>query len=173
MIRSFPPSIEFSGWDIVNRGVGVQRAAGLVLRFQTDVINLRPTAVLIEINQYNFRPNSSVYELQEYYSSMAQLASANGIIPILTTVNPPRRDSHVFENEEYSIVDSAALLSDWVRALSVQEAYSIADFNRAVSNSSGYIRADLSTGQTDLNSAGYDIISEEIRIILKEIENNL
>lgn len=173
MIHSFPASIDISGWDIVNRGVKGQRAAGLLLRFQADVVKLQPKAVLIEFNQYNFRPNSSVDELQEYYLSIAQLARSNNIVPILTTVNPPRRNFHVLEHEEYSIIDSTALFSNWVRALSVREEYPLADFARTVSDSCGFIRADLSTGQSDLNSAGYDLLSEEIRKALSGIEKIL
>ncbi|HOZ08344.1 MAG TPA: hypothetical protein PKW75_08660, partial [candidate division Zixibacteria bacterium] len=81
--RSFPR------WEAIDRGVAGQRLAGMLLRFQPDVLDLGPEAVVIEISSYNFRPEWPVRELEDYAESMADLARARGVAPIIGSVIPP------------------------------------------------------------------------------------
>lgn len=169
IIRYFPDSIPFPGWEVINRGVPAQRAAGLVLRFQSDVARLRPTAVLIEFSQYNFRPHITVDELREYYLSIIQLATSNDITPIVTTVIPPRRGYRVPDNEDYSVADSTGVFNEWIRELSIHENYPITDFASTVSDTDGYIRTALTERAIDLNIEAYNLIAGDIRLALRTI----
>ena len=68
--------IDTSGnFYFINRGLPNQRLAGFLLRFKPDVIDLKPKCVVIEVSSYNFRPQSSVKEIQDYVSTMAELAA--------------------------------------------------------------------------------------------------
>ena len=100
-----------------------QRAAGFLLRFQPDVLDLKPQFVVIEVSSYNFRPNTDVREIFDYVGTMAALARCHGIEPILTTCIPPRDDYEVDEHEDYIVADTAALYSGWVAELAGRHGY--------------------------------------------------
>ncbi len=162
----------FSGRETINRGVAGQRAAGFLLRFRPDVVDLKPRAVLIEISSYNFRPESTIYELKDYLISMSELARYHDIQPILTTVIPIRSDSANFGS--YKLTDSIASYNEWIRNYCFDNGIMMADFNRILSDDTGYLPDSLSTAAIDPNEGGYRLLSEEVLRVLAELdgENN-
>jgi len=157
----------FPEYETVNRGVSYQRVSGFLLRFRPDVIELHPGAVLIEISSYNFRPESSVKEIEDYAACMADLAKANGIEPYLTTIIPPCQDSA--DLGEYSIMDSLAAFNSWVKEYCGRNNLEFVDFNRAVAGSAGFLSPQFTSGAIDLNREGYRVISLAAREILGKI----
>lgn len=90
--REFQPGLFGESW--INRGVRGQGTIRLLARFRPDVIALRPRAVLIEggINDIIaadalMNPDAVASQIE----SMADLALAHGIVPILSTVPPVDR----------------------------------------------------------------------------------
>jgi len=148
----------FPDFETINRGIFGQRVSGFLLRFRPDVIDLYPRAVVIEVSSYNFRPESSVREIEEYTASMIDLARANGITPIPTTVIPPVKDSSVWGN--YYLVDSLGIYNRWLKDYCAGKDIDCADFNSALSDSGGYLPDGLAAGAIDLNEEGYKIISD-------------
>lgn len=160
----------FPEYETINRGVDGQRAAGFLLRFRPDVIELHPQAVIIEVSSYNFRPNTTAREMFDYVASMAELARCNGIEPILTTVIPPRAEYEVYEHENYRVADTAAMYSRWLRDYARTNGYHLADWAGAVADDNGFLRHDLSVDLVDLNDAGYAAISAATRVSLAGIK---
>jgi hypothetical protein len=160
----------FPQYEAINRGIERQQVAGLLLRFRQDVINLAPEAVVVEISSGNFASNSSADEILDYVASMADMARANGIKPILTTVFPPTADYQIFEQPEYSVKDTVALydrlLTDWAS----KNNYQLVDLCAAVTGPDGYLDPSLAAGRMDLNDAGYGRISERIAGALSALE---
>jgi len=81
----------FSKNNYCGRGIGGQTSAQMLLRFTTDVINLRPKVVVIMAgtndvahNTYWVEPNKVV----ENVVAMCNLAKANGIVPIISSIPP-------------------------------------------------------------------------------------
>jgi hypothetical protein len=167
VIEEWPLAEYFPGREVINRGFTGQRAAGFLLRFQPDVLNLRPQYVVIEVSSYNFRPNTRAREVFDYVCTMATLARCRGIEPILTTCIPPRDDFEVFEHEEYRVRDTAALYSGWLAEFAGKNGYLLADWRAAVTDQSGYLRHDLARTKVDLNPDGYRMIAESVRQALK------
>jgi len=158
----------FPDYETVNRGVDSQWVAGYLLRFRQDVIDLSPFAVVIEISSYNFRPNMTVTEIEDYAASMADLAVANGIVPIFATVIPPTSDYSVYELSDYHVRDTAAVFSAWLQSYTAQKGLPLADFRAAVVDADGYLRPDYAVTQVDLNDRGYDAISEALKQALEQ-----
>lgn len=162
VIEDWPLTPYFPGYETINRGVTGQRAAGFLLRFQPDVLNLNPEYVVIEVSSYNFRPNTRVREVFDYVATMAGLARCHGIQPILTTCIPPTDDFEVFEHEDYIVRDTAAVYTNLVTAFAEKNGYQLADWGGALADANGCLRHDLARTKVDLNPDGYRIMAAEV-----------
>lgn len=151
----------FPDYQAINRGVPGQRLAGMLLRFQPDVIALGPEVVLIEISSYNFREESSIAELFDYARAMAELAKYNGIEPILTTLIPHREGYQVYESD-YNVIDSIAIYGDMVKEYCAEQRIAWVDFNRLLANDGGYLREDLLENAVQPNDRGYSLMAGEV-----------
>lgn len=81
----------FPGLPYLNRGVSGQTTAQMLLRFRQDVIDLRPTAVLILAGTNDIAGNTGVATqamIEDNLRSMAELAKAHGIRVILASLLP-------------------------------------------------------------------------------------
>ncbi|MBU0985589.1 MAG: hypothetical protein KKA42_17085 [candidate division Zixibacteria bacterium] len=162
LAKSFPTR------EVINRGVDQQRVAGFLLRFQPDVIRLGPEAVVIEVSSYNFRPNSSIAEVCDYVASLADMATARGVVPVLCTVIPPTSDFTVFEHETYRVADSVAVYNHWLRERAAIDGWPLADIGALVADSTGYLNPELASTHVDLNNRGYSMVTDEVARVLDE-----
>lgn len=157
----------FPQWETVNRGIEGQRVAGFLLRFQSDVVALRPGVVVIEISSYNFRPQWEVAEIGEYAQSMADVARANGIVPVFGTVIPPRKGA--VDLGDYRIMDSLDVFNEWLRQGARRGEWRLVDFNRLLADEKGYLRKDLSMDGIDPNEEGYRVMGMALDSVLAEV----
>ena len=81
----------FSNHNYCGRGIGGQTSAQMLVRFTADVINLHPKAVVIMAgtndvahNDYWVDPEGVI----ENIVAMCNLAIANGIVPIISSIPP-------------------------------------------------------------------------------------
>ena len=75
----------------VNRGISGQTTSQMLVRFRQDVIDLRPRVVLILAGTNDIAENTGPIPIEKIAAnifSMAELARANGIEPILCSVLP-------------------------------------------------------------------------------------
>jgi len=163
--RSFPE------YEAINRGIYGQWAAGLLLRFKPDVIDLKPRAVVIEISSYNLRPQYSLREIEDYVISMVDLARANNITPILSTMIPLQKDAQI--NMEgltnFEIRDSILTYNSWLIDYCVRAGTHYVDFNKPLSDTNGNLSAKLSDGPIDPNPNGYKLMSSAVKSILDSL----
>ena len=153
-------------FEIVNRGIDGQRAAGLLLRFYQDVIRLRPEYVLIEISSYNLRPQWTIAEIEEYLRSMAELARFHQIKPILSTMVPLRSGADNYEG--YMVTDSLKKYNQDIRVYAAENEFLLLDMFELVADQSGNLAEELSSGPIDLNEAGYLRISSRLAGLLAD-----
>lgn len=81
----------FNENNYVNRGISGQTTSQMLLRFQQDVINLKPKTVIILAGINDIAENTGPISNDQIFaniSSMVELAQANGIIVILCSVLP-------------------------------------------------------------------------------------
>jgi len=150
----------FQSYEAINRGIIGQRFSGFLLRFKPDVLDLKPAAVVIEFSSYNFRPENSVEEFQDYTTCLADLARSNGIQPILCTVMPVRSDFDVEMEIPYSVNDSLSRYNDWLRNYCQEQNLGFVDFYDLLADDEGYLLEEFSSGQILLNQDGYELVSE-------------
>jgi hypothetical protein len=155
----------FGEWEPVNRGVDSQRVSGYLLRFMPDVVELAPRAVVVEISSYNFRPQWTLKEMQDYVVSMADVSRAHGVEPIMGTVIPPRREG----SSTPPIMDSLAFFNGWIRANAEAGRWRCADFNAVLADDAGYLRKELSADLIEPNAAGYEAMARAVRAVLERL----
>jgi len=75
----------------LGRGIGGQTSPQMLVRFREDVLNLKPQAVVIEAGTNDIAQNTGYISPEDTYGniiSMAELAEANGIKPIIGSILP-------------------------------------------------------------------------------------
>jgi lysophospholipase L1-like esterase len=81
----------FPGKPYVGRGIGGQTTPQMLVRFRQDVIALEPAAVVILAGTNDIAGNtgpSTLEMIQDNLASMAELAKANGIRVVLSSILP-------------------------------------------------------------------------------------
>lgn len=81
----------FSEHNYCGRGIGGQTSAQMLLRFTADVIDLHPKAVVIMAGTNDVAHNDYWVEPEKVVDNvvaMCQLARANGIVPIISSIPP-------------------------------------------------------------------------------------
>jgi lysophospholipase L1-like esterase len=81
----------FPGLPYVNRGISGQTTPQMLVRFRADVLDLRPDVVVILAGTNDIAGNTGPMELTEIadnIKSMAELALANGVMPVIASVLP-------------------------------------------------------------------------------------
>ncbi len=81
----------FKNRDYINRGIGGQTTPQMLLRFRPDVIDLKPKVVVILAGTNDIAGNTGYTSIETIVSnikSMAEIANANGIRVILSSVLP-------------------------------------------------------------------------------------
>lgn len=87
---SLSPSF-FVGKPYINRGIGGQTTAQMLLRFRTDVIDLKPAVVVILAGTNDIAGNTGPVTLEQIganMESLIQLARFNGIHVVVCSVLP-------------------------------------------------------------------------------------
>ena len=165
----------FKSYEAVNRGITGQRLAGFLMRLRPDVIELRPRAVVIQFSSYNFRPQGTVKEVQDYLISLAELCRCNGIEPILTTVIPVLQEHDTYSSDEYkpyAVSDTLANFNSWLREYCRANDYRLIDFNKTLANENGFLSENLCIDNTHLNRDGFDRLAPVTLDVLEELTNH-
>jgi lysophospholipase L1-like esterase len=163
MTRWWKLATSFPEYEAINRGISGQRVAGYLLRFRSDVIELRPAAVVVELSSYNFRPENSIEEIQEYVASLIDLARANQIAPVLLNIMPIGEDFDAEIEVPYNVMDSLRQFNTWLRAYCDSNSIAMVDAYGALVNSEGFLDPDLAHGQINVKKEGYARITELTR----------
>ncbi len=85
----------FPGKPYVGRGISGQTTPQMLVRFRQDVIALNPAVVVILAGTNDIAGNtgpSTLAMIEDNLISMAELAEANGISVVLSSVLPCRKD---------------------------------------------------------------------------------
>ena len=81
----------FKNRDYINRGIGGQTTPQMLLRFRPDVIDLNPKVVIILAGTNDIAGNTGYTSLEtiiDNIKSMAEIANANGIKVIISSILP-------------------------------------------------------------------------------------
>jgi len=148
----------FEGKPYVNRGIGGQTTPQMLLRFRRDVIDLKPSAVVILAGINDIAGNtgpSTIDMIMDNLISMAELATANQIKVIFCSVLPakdfPWRSG--LEPAE-KVIKLNTLLQSYAKEHNLV----YVDYFSAMVDSSNGLREDLGYDGVHPNALGYSIM---------------
>lgn len=147
----------------VNRGVGGY-VSDLMIKYKSNVLDLKPRAVVIKFCSINIWPQFPIVTLQNGMQMMVQLARDNGIIPILATIIPPGKPEAQIGN--YSVIDTLKMFNNWLRDYAKSNAIPLVDYAADIQNAEGFLPMDCSADPVHVSEKGYAIMAKTARPVI-------
>ncbi|MES2965412.1 MAG: GDSL-type esterase/lipase family protein [Bdellovibrionota bacterium] len=141
--------------DVINRGIGGQTSAQMLVRFRADVIHLKPRIVHLLVGTNDIAGNTgatSIARIQDAIKSMAEQARANGIRVVLAAVLPAKT---IPWRPGLDPVPHIRAINTWMAAYAAKEGFTYVDYRPALTDGGDGISAALSQDGVHPNAAGY------------------
>ena len=134
----------FKSNNYVGRGISGQTSPQLLSRFRQDVINIKPVAVLINIGTNDVAQNTGPYN-EEFtlgnIMSMAELADANGIKVILSSVTPA--GEYPWRKEIKDVPQKIMSLNAKIKAYAKEKGFSYIDYFSVMCDENNALKSNL------------------------------
>ena len=156
----------FPGKPYVDRGISGQTTPQMLVRFRPDVIALGAKAVVILAGTNDIAGNTGPMtddQIQANLASMADLATANGIRVIFSSVLPVS-EYHVRPGDTAPPQTTRrpmariTALNAWMREYAAANGHVYLDYAPAMADAKGLLRPELSEDDLHPNAAGYAIM---------------
>jgi len=156
----------FPGRNYVGRGISGQTTPQMLIRMRPDVIALKPKVVVILGGTNDIAGNTGVTTdelIEGNLASMAELAAANGIKVVLSSITPVS-SYHVASPNAVPQTTSRPLtrvraINDWMRQYAAAHKHGYVDYFSAMTDDKGLLKAELSGDDLHPNAAGYAIMA--------------
>jgi lysophospholipase L1-like esterase len=153
----------FPGKPYINRGISGQTTPQMLIRFRPDVIDLKPKVVVILAGTNDIAGNTGpmqMGDIENNYASMAELARANGIGIVFSSVLPvnnytPRAELLFVQRPPEKILE----LNRWMKNYCAKNGFVYLDYLRAMVDEKGLLKRDLAEDGLHPNPAGYKIMA--------------
>ncbi len=154
----------FPGKPYVNRGISGQTTWQMMVRFRQDVIDLHSKAVVVLAGTNDIAGNTGPIrneDIEADYANMADLARANGIKMIFSSVlpvhnyTPEAKDFFAQRSPERILA-----LNRWLKAFCAAPAHGCLylDYFSAMADDKGFMKKELADDGLHPNDAGYKIM---------------
>jgi lysophospholipase L1-like esterase len=156
----------FPGKNYVGRGISGQTTPQMLIRMRPDVIALKPKVVVILGGTNDIAGNTGPMtdeQIEGNLASMAELATANGIKVVLSSITPVSNyhvpnPNAVPQTTQRPLVRVRAI-NDWVRQYAAAHRHQYLDYFPAMIDEKGMLKAELSGDDLHPNAAGYAIMA--------------
>jgi lysophospholipase L1-like esterase len=153
----------FPGKPYVNRGIGGQTTPQMLVRFRQDVINLHPKVVVILAGTNDIAGNTGPMrneDIEANYASFAELAHANGIRVVYSSVLPvhnyTERSKDFFAQRPPKRILG---LNGWLKDYCAKNQIVYLDYFSALVDEQGLLKKDLAEDGLHPTPAGYKIMA--------------
>lgn len=149
----------FPGKPYVGRGIGGQTTPQMLVRFRQDVIALRPAVVVILAGTNDLAGNtgpSTQAMIEDNLVSMVELAQANGITVVLSSVLP----AYDYRwRPGLQPAGKIVALNAWMREYAAAHDVVYLDYHTAMADERQGLRADLTEDGVHPTEAGYRVMA--------------
>ncbi len=159
----------FAGKPYVGRGISGQTTPQMLIRFRPDVIALKPKAVVILAGTNDIAGNTgpmTLEAIEDNLTSMAELAKANNIRVVLSSVMPVC-DYHRPQTAQRPPQKIIAL-NKWIRAYAAKNDMVYLDYYSAMLDEQQMLRKELTADGLHPNAAGYELIEPMVEKAIAE-----
>lgn len=149
----------FPGKPYLNRGISGQTTPQMLVRFRPDVIALNPKVVVILAGTNDLAGNTgpmTIEETEGNLESMAQLAKANNIKVVLSSVMPVC--DYIRPQTVRRPPTSIVTLNAWIKSFCARNQLVYLDYYSAMIDDQRMLRKELTYDGLHPNDAGYDVM---------------
>lgn len=152
-------SVFFPGKPYVNRGISGQTTPQMVLRFQQDVVSLKPAVVLILAGTNDIAGNTGPTtneQIEDNFKSMIAIARQNHIEVVLASLTP------AFDYPWRPGVDPVKrilALNAWIKQEAADQGLVFLDYFAAMADGRNGMKAELTVDGVHPNAAGYRVMA--------------
>jgi lysophospholipase L1-like esterase len=151
----------------VNRGIGGQTTAQMLVRFRPDVIALRPRVVVILAGTNDVAGNAgdaTAEGIQDNLASMAELAKAHGIRVVLASLLPVSDDKKDASGlplirTRQRPTETLKALNRWLSGYAATNKHVYLDYFSAMADANGLLRSELNDDGLHPNARGYVVMA--------------
>jgi lysophospholipase L1-like esterase len=150
---------EFPGKPYIGRGISGQTTPQMLVRFRQDVVALQPKVVVILAGTNDIAGNtgpSTIEMIEDNMASMAEIAKANHIRVVLSSVLP------VYDYPWRRGLEPAGkivALNAWLRNYAASHGATYLDYHSAMADERQGMKAALSYDGVHPNEAGYRVMA--------------
>ena len=162
----------FPGKPYVNRGISGQTTEQMLLRFQQDVINLHPAAVVILAGTNDIAGNTgpiSVGEIENNFSAMGAIARANNIPVIVASITPvhdyTERSKRFFAERPMEKIRN---LNAWLKQYAARNHYIYVDYFTPMLDEHGLLKRELADDGLHPNAQGYALMAKMLEAAIEQ-----
>jgi lysophospholipase L1-like esterase len=155
---AFKPNF-FPGKPYLDRGIGGQTTPQMLVRFQQDVVALKPAAVVILAGTNDIAGNTGIESLehvQDNFRSMANIADANHIKLILASVLPV--DDYPWRRG-LQPADKVRAMNAWLQQFCKDHGYTYLDYYTALTSPTGGMKPGTAKDGVHPTAEGYAIMA--------------
>ena len=156
----------FPGKSYVNRGISSQTTPQMLIRFQPDVIALKPRVVVILAGTNDIggvTGPTSLRAIEDNLTSMAILARAHAIRVVMSSVLPTHdnglEDGKPIVHSKNRPPEQIRALNEWMKALAARQEYVYLDYYSSMVDDRGNLRQELSDDGVHPNRKGYAVMA--------------
>jgi len=156
----------FPGAPYVNRGISGQTTSQMLLRFRSDVIDLKPKVVVILAGTNDIAGNTgpiTLEEIENNYQSMVELAHAHGINVVFASIMPisdynKNAQGNPIVRSTQRRPEQIAALNQWIKKYSADRKLVYLDYFSPMADEKGFLKAELANDGLHPNAKGYALI---------------
>ena len=149
----------FPGKPYINRGIARQTTPQMLVRFQQDVVSLHPKVVVIQGGSNDlagFTGPATEVTIGQNFTSMTQLAKANGIRVVLASVTPV---CNCYTNQTARRPQGKIIgLNGWIKRYAASSGAVYHDYYSALASGRDF-KKDLTADGLHPNEAGYRVMA--------------
>lgn len=148
----------FPGRPYVNRGVSGQTTPQMLVRFEQDVVRLRPAAVVILAGTNDVAGNTGPETpemIEDNFRAMTAVAKANGIGVVLASILPA---SAYPWRPGVQPAEEIRQLNEWMKQFAADQGAVYLDYYTALADGRGGMREGMSKDGVHPNAAGYAVM---------------
>jgi len=158
----------FIGKSYINRGISGQTTPQMLVRFRSDVVNLKPKVVVILAGTNDIAGNtgpSTLEMIEDNIASMVEIANANNIKAVLCSILPAYDYPWKTGLEPaQKIVD----LNKWIKEYAVKNKIIYVDYFAPMADQRNGLKKEYSEDGVHPNLAGYNIMEPIVENAIAE-----